>query len=250
MMHPRFSRIRRFKNGELDARSRRRMADHLAGCPRCQDRLRSVDRVRDRIREATRLEPPAGLWERIEASRRQGAEVILPGAEDERRSRRGPLRASWAAILILAFAGLGTAAVVAAPGGAWLRPLQELFAPAVEAPETAGVQVPVSGSSVVVALEEPAGALEVHIGWRRGSELGVRATGPAARAVFRPTSDGVRVIGAGAGELDVTLPGGVTRAELTVDGTLRWIYENGRARTLPGSTGSPEIRIESGGGER
>lgn len=248
ILHPRFHRLRRFKDGHLDGRARSRTAEHLAGCARCQERLRSIGRIRDGVREATRIEPSPALWERIEESRRQGREVILPGRSGGDDPRRAPRRLSWAAVLVLALLGAGTAAVVAAPPGSWLRPLRDLFAPAVEeAPEPTGVQVPISGRSVTVAVERPADGLEVRIRLRRGSELGVRATGGAARAVFRPTAEGVRIIGAGAGRLDVALPGQIDRAVVTVDGAPRWVLEDGGARRVAPPGGGPEVRITTEG---
>lgn len=250
ILHPRFRRLRRYKDGDLDGRARSRTAEHLAGCARCQERLRSIARLRDRIREATRIEPSPGLWDRIEESRRRGREVILPVPAGNGVPRRTPRRLPWAAVLLLGLLGAGSAAVVAAPPGSWLRPIRDLFAPpAEEAPAIAGVQVPVSGDAVTVALERPADGLEVRIRLRPGSELGIRATGAAADALFRPTFDGVRVIGAGAGELEVALPAGVSRAVLTVDGAVRWTLEEGRARRTEAAEGAPRIRVRTGGGE-
>jgi len=249
IVHPRFRRLVRFKDRDLRGRTRSRVADHVAGCPRCQERLRSIGRTRHRVREATRIEPSPALWERIEESRSRGREVILPGPGGPAVPRRAPRRLSWAAALVLALLGAGTAAVVAAPPGSWLRPLRDLFVPAAEeAPEPTGVQVPISGGSVTVALESPADGLQVWIRLRRGSELGVRATGGAARAVFRPTARGVRIIGAGAGRLEVALPAPIDRALVTVEGVPRWILEDGRVRSLAAPGDGPEVRITTEGG--
>jgi hypothetical protein len=252
IIHPRFGRLRSFKDGDLEGRARRRVARHLAGCARCQDRLRSIEEIRTRIHDATRVQPPPELWDRIEESRSRGRHVILPGAGPARsRETRSP-RLRVAALLALALVGTGAAAVAAAGPGSWLRPVRDLFVPpATEVPDkVAGVQVPIGGPEVTVAVESPEDGLEVVVRRGRGSELGIRATGDAADAVFRPMEDGVRITGPGRGRVEVNLPASVTRASVTVDGEPRWIMEGGRARTVAPDVGAAdvEVRVERGEG--
>lgn len=249
MIHPRFRRLRDFKSGELEGRARRRVARHLAGCPRCQDRLRSIEEIRSRVRAATDLRPPPGLWDRIEESRSRGRAVLLPegGAATMRGARS--LRPSWAALLVLALVGAGAVAAATLPGS-WLEPIRDLFAPAAEAPDpVAGVQVPIRGTEVAVAVESPADGLEVVVRRRRGSELGIRATGEAAGAIFRPLEDGVRITAPGSGRVEVDLPAMVTRAVVSVDGAPRWIMEDGRARTIAPAADAADVEIRVDRGE-
>lgn len=249
MIHPRFRRLRRFKDGDLEGRARRRVARHLAGCPRCQDRLRSIEEIRTRVRTATDLRPDPQLWDHILESRSRGRDVLLPeGGAAPRRGRRSP-RLSWAALLVLALVGAGAVAAATLPEG-WLEPIRELFTSAAEAPETvAGVQVPIEGTEVTVTLESPADGLEVVVRRRPGSELGIRATGEAAGAVFRPLQDGVRITDAGPGRVEVDLPGTVTRAVVSVDGAPRWIMEDGRARSIAPAAGAADVEIRVDRGE-
>lgn len=251
IIHPRFGRLRSFKDGDLEGRARRRVARHLAGCARCQDRLRSIDELRTRVRDATRVQPPPELWKRIEDSRRQGREVILPRAGPARMRGDGSRHLTWAALLVLALVGTGAVAVAAAGPGSWLRPVRDLFVPpAAEIPDkVAGVQVPIDGTEVTVALESPADGLEVLVRPRQGSELGIRATGDAADAVFRPLEDGVRITRPGPGRVEVDLPGSVTRATVTVDGEPRWIMEDGGVRTIAPRAGAPDVDVRVDRGE-
>lgn len=245
IIHPRFRRLRAFKDGDLKERARRRTARHLAECARCQDRLRSVEEIRRRVRDATRLQPPPALWERIRESRSRGREIILPGAGPARfRGTRSP-RLAWAAFVMLALVATGAAAVAAAGPGSWLRPIRDLFIrPAAEAPEkVAGVQVPIEGTEVTVTLESAADGLEVLVRRGRGPELGIRATGDAADAVFRPLENGVRITGPGPGRVEVELPGAVTRAVVTVDGEPRWILDDGGARGITPRPGGPDVDV-------
>lgn len=246
--HPRFGRLRGFKDGDLKGRARERTARHLAECARCQHRLRSIGEIRRRIRDATLIQPPPELWERIRESRSRGREVILPGTRPTRSGASGWPRLSWTAVLILALSGIGGAAVAAAGPGSWLRPIRDLFVPpAAEAPgKVAGVQVPIAGTEVTVAVESPADGLDVVVRRHRSSELGIRATGDAADAVFRPLEDGVRITRPGPGRVEVALPGAVTRAVVTVDGEPRWMMEDGRARTIPPGAGSPDVEVRVG----
>ncbi len=160
-----------------------------------------------------------------------------------------PSRSSWAALLVLALLGAGGVAAATLPGR-WLEPIRELFAPAAEAPETvAGVQVPIRGTEVTVALESPADGLEIVVRRRRGSELGIRATGEAAGAVFRPLEEGVRITAPGPGRVEVDLPGAVTRAMVSVDGAPRWIMEDGRARRIAPAADAADVEIRVDRGE-
>lgn len=160
-----------------------------------------------------------------------------------------PSRPSWAALLVLALVGAGGVAAATLPEG-WLDSVRDFLAPAAEAPEAvAGVQVPIRGTEVTVVLESPADGLEVVVRRRRGSELGVRATGEAADAVFRPLEDGVRITAPGPGRVDVDLPGAVTRAVVSVDGAPRWIMEDGRARAIAPSAGAADVEIRVDRGE-
>lgn len=250
--HPRFRRLREFKDGDLKGRVRKRTARHLAECARCQDRLRFIREIRGRIRDATRVQPPPELWERIRESRSRGQDVILPGAGPVRIRGSRSLRLSWAVFLVLALVGAGAAAVAAAGPGSWLRPIRDLLMPpAAEAPgKVAGVEVPTAGTEVTVAVESPADGLEVLVRRWRGSELRIRATADAAEAVFRPLEDGVRVTRPGPGRVEVELPEAVTRAMVTVDGEPRWIMEDGRVRRIAPVAGAPavDVRVDRGEG--
>lgn len=247
ILHPGFRRLRRFKDGELEGSARRRLADHLAGCARCQDWLRSIEEIRGRVRDATDIEPPPDLWGRIRESRNRGEKVILPSSGSTKSRTPRISRTSRAAILLLSLVGAGAAAVVAAPPGSWLRPVREFFAPPVahEPERTTGIRVPITGDVVTVAVEDPADGLQVGLRRRAGSELGVRAFGGAANAVFRPSSDGVRITRAGAGRLEIDLPGTVNRALVTVDGDSRWVMQDGRARRIAPGGDAPDVEIHT-----
>ncbi|MGH7476049.1 MAG: zf-HC2 domain-containing protein [Longimicrobiales bacterium] len=87
VLHPGFVRLSRYADQELAPRARRRVADHLAGCPRCRERLRFIREI-DLAARAIPVEPPRDrVLDRILARRAAGERVILP-TSDPRPARR------------------------------------------------------------------------------------------------------------------------------------------------------------------
>lgn len=80
MIHPRFRTLERFVDNELDLRTRRRTADHLADCARCRERLEWLNSLPERAARATHVQAKDGMLDIILERRASGERAILPTA--------------------------------------------------------------------------------------------------------------------------------------------------------------------------
>lgn len=100
--HPHEQELLAFQTHQLGESARRRLADHLADCTRCRRVIQLHREVRAAF-AAPAPAAPAGLLDRILASRAAGYAVVLPTAEVDAR-RPGiaiPHRAAVAALALL-----------------------------------------------------------------------------------------------------------------------------------------------------
>lgn len=251
ILHPGFRRLREFAGGELAPAERRRVAAHLAGCPRCRRAVASTRAVVAAAAEETAAAVPEGAWERILARRAAGEEVILPAADPAPPARGG--RASRAlpraAVLVLGVAGIASATILAPP----LRPLWERAVGADPAPveadasrrpaappaarpaaedAVAGMLVAPVDGAVAIVVERPHPDVRIRVRPGGGVQLAVRATGAAATALFRTGPGRVAIVEPGPGEVQVDLPRAVRTATLVVDGRPYLRMRDGRIHVL------------------
>jgi hypothetical protein len=251
MPHPPHHALRGYAEDSLPAGRRRRVARHLLRCERCRREVRAVGEIRAAAREATGPPPPDHLWSRIEARRATGERVILPSGDAPGRGRAAGARGAgaWlrrAAVLLLAVAGVASATALPA--------VRERLAPLLGAPETepaatpgplpaaegagavpaarGGIILEPGGAYVRVAVEESAAGLRLSVRLTDRDEVAIRAYGAAADATFRSAAGEVGIRGAGPGEIEIDLPLGARRIDLTADGTILLAKDGERVRLL------------------
>jgi hypothetical protein len=249
LLHPSFRRLKAYADGLAPSRRRERLAEHLEACGRCRDIVREVGEIRARL--ATWREPvPETAWPAIVARLDRVAGPTVDRGSAAGRVGLRPASGAWpralarAAVLVLAAAGLLSAAVPGSPVRSWIEalvargladapaPMPTAPPPGVEIeapPPVAGVVLPARRPVSIVVLQAPP-ELRVRVTTVAGGDAVVRATGAAASAIFRPRGDGVEVVAPGAGSLEIELP--VTGARITLDmnGQRYLVSEGGEIR--------------------
>ncbi|HEX6940426.1 MAG TPA: zf-HC2 domain-containing protein [Longimicrobiales bacterium] len=209
-------------DGELHGEERAHIERHLAGCRECAGLLAEL---RD---AAAALEAALALLDRP---------APLDAAERAMRARRVLGRAVWsrrallrAAVLVLGFAAVGSAAIPDSPirswaAAAWRKGVDAIAGGEVEqaprpaaAPAEAGVSILPHEGRVVIVVESPAPGVRARIRMVPGERVAVRALGAAATARFRTGPGRVEIVGPGTGELEVDVPASLAGAEIEVDG--------------------------------
>lgn len=104
--HPHESHLSDYVEGALSPDERRRLADHLADCTRCRNRVRFIRELRTALRDLPTPSPRSTLFEEIWERREAGERRILPVAPPAPPSGRR----SWAAAAAIVLALLGAAA--------------------------------------------------------------------------------------------------------------------------------------------
>ncbi|HYJ80593.1 MAG TPA: zf-HC2 domain-containing protein [Longimicrobiaceae bacterium] len=229
-------------DGELAGAERHAAEAHLAACPACAAEQRGLRSAQERMRTVlAEADAPAPVAQAQMALRRRAAR-----ASQAAKGRRALLRA---AVLVLGVAGAATAAV-AVPGspipglitdilpGA-KDPLRETVGPrpapapaalAEDAPT--GVSILPEAGSVRVVLSGSAPGLRVRTRLVDGAHAEVHASAAAARARFRTSPGRIEVVGAGAGEVTVSLPRGARAAFVEVNGRVYVAKEGGSLRVM------------------
>jgi hypothetical protein len=177
ILHPAFSYISRFADGDLRGMTRTWVTRHLARCVRCRATLTAIRGTAADARDAPAPAPSFDLLDRILARRRAGERVILPMADPP----PGPWRWRHAARVAAAIAVLLTSGVALRAAQGW----GELeFAPA----------RPVRGARLVVQYHEAsrfAGAERLTLlGRYRTADDSVPGAAAPAAAVAALVSDG------------------------------------------------------------
>ena len=137
-------RISRMLDGDLSARERAELADHLDSCPECSAVYEAFAALRDGLRDAAE-EPPAALTDRIMARvREETPPVVTIPQKPKKKNRVLPILAAAACLVLivgagrLLFAPKGSAAPMLASGNAYEEAAMEAPAEAAEAaPEPA-----------------------------------------------------------------------------------------------------------------
>lgn len=260
--------LQRVVDGELPAQDRAEATLHLSTCRSCQDALAAMRT------DTARASALLGMLE-------HDAPLQAAHAEFTRRRRSAPPSVrtrsfgTWgghgarqallrAAVLLLTITGVAVAAVPGSPVREWITevvlPQREAAAPDLApAPEAAageaeveeraptGVFVSPDEGRIRVVLSAPSPDLQVRTRVTTEPRAAVYATGDAAGARFRTAPGRVEVIGAGPGELEVSLPASATSAYVEVNGRV-YVAKDGRllrvfAPHASGTPGEPVFRV-------
>lgn len=148
MIHPRFTLLARYAEGESKNPTRAKVGSHLRGCAACRATVAELRELAAAAASAPAPPTPAGALDRVLARRAAGERVILP-TETATRDRRAPSR-RWI--------GAAAAAVVAA-----LALSSGLFL------STAELQA--DSSELRFIPDEPVAGQEVRVEYRASSLL-------------------------------------------------------------------------------
>jgi hypothetical protein len=77
-LHPSFKTLNLYHDRELAENRRRRVAAHLADCPKCRDTIQFLRKIDEAARTYPMRDPGADLFQRILDRRESGERVILP----------------------------------------------------------------------------------------------------------------------------------------------------------------------------
>jgi hypothetical protein len=250
--HPDIARLRRFAASELVGTVRTRTARHLEHCDACRRTSRWTDEVVRTAALATAPPAPADAWTAIERRVRRDEALILPVAGPARAAAQ-PLRGVRIAALALFVAGGLAAAVPGSPLRAWIErtmgaAVTETDArppagePAGTAPEVTYV-LPAAAGSAVVALERPAGGVELRVRVGAVDELEVHLQGAAVDAQVRTAAGRLTISGATGGQVQVVLPAALGAARIEVNGVVYLTKQGATVTVLAAEADSlgPEI---------
>lgn len=257
MIHLEEGTLQELLDGELPPGERARAEAHLAACGACAGELAELRGLTERTSALLGLveaAPPVLQAQAAFARHRRGGGALV-------QARRALPRA---AVLVLAVAGAAAAAAVpGSPVREWVgslaapeRVAQEQPAqpaPAPPAPGAAPVKMAPKAVSILpaegrvrVAVSGSSPELRVRARLVPGAKAEVTATGAAATARFRTGPGRIEVLGAGPGELVVTLPSDAQAAFVEVNGRVYAAKQDGRLRSLAprvaGSSDEPVFR--------
>lgn len=264
MTHATEGTLQAYLDGEMGSAAEAELAHHLDGCPACAAELQELESAGARFRQVVALagaEPPVLRARAALAAGRRPEPSVARAAEPAARwravSRLGAGGFAKAAMLLLALAGSGAAAI---PGSPVRRVLEttfarvaQFFAPAVPVavdPTTevpaAGAEATVTGSRmgvlpsagrVRVVLEAPAeGVLDVTV--RLVDEaLAQVATAPGEGVRFRTGPGRIEATTLPAGAVTVDIPRAAVTAEVEVGGVVHAVKQ-GSELQLAGPAGA------------
>ena len=245
-------------DGELPPGARAEAEAHLATCTACAGELAELRGLTARTSALLGLveaaPPVLAAQARFARHRRAG------GAFKE--ARRALPRA---AVLVLAVAGVAAAAAIpGSPAREWVRnlglaersaqptavqPAPEAAAPAPVVMAPKAISILPSDGHIRIAVSASSPELRVRARLVPGAKAEVTATGAAATARFRTGPGRIEVLGAGPGELVVTLPADAEAAFVEVNGRVLAAKEGGELRSLaPRVAGSATEPVFRAGG--
>lgn len=245
-------------DGELPPGARAGVEAHLASCPACAEQMAELRGLTERTSALLGLveaAPPVLAAQAAFARQRRSG-----GAGALRQARRALPRA---AVLVLAVAGAAAAAAIpGSPVREWVGGLGVAeraeqpappATPATPAPEAAPAEMAPKAVSILpadghvrIAVGGSSPELRVRARLVPGAKAEVIATGAAATARFSTGPGRIVVLGAGPGELVVTLPADARAAFIEVNGRVFAAKEGGELRSLAprvaGSAAEPVFR--------
>ncbi|HEU0302703.1 MAG TPA: hypothetical protein VFR37_24795 [Longimicrobium sp.] len=242
-------------DGELPPGARAGEEAHLASCPACAGQLAELRGLTERASALLGLveaAPPVLAAQAAFARQRRSGGALY-------QARRALPRA---AVLVLAVAGAAAAAVVpGSPVREWVdalatperatqvapvqpAPAAPAPAPVEAAPKAVSILASEGRVRVVVSASSP--ELRVRVRLVPGAKAEVTATGAATTARFRTGPGRIELMGAGPGEVVVTLPADADAAFVEVNGRVFAAKEGDRLRSLAprvaGSAAEPVFR--------
>ncbi|WP_420128163.1 anti-sigma factor family protein [Longimicrobium sp.] len=245
-------------DGEMPPGARAEAEAHLASCPACAGELAELRGLTARASALLGLveaAPPVLAAQARFARHRRGG-----GAMSE--ARRALPRA--AALVLLLAGAAAAAAIPGSPAREWVRGLgvsqrEEQPAPpqaAPEAPAPAVVEVAPKAVSINpsegrirIAVTASSPELRVRARLVPGAKAEVTATGAASTARFRTGPGRIEVMGAGPGELVITLPADADAAFVEVNGRVLAAKQGAALRSLaPRVAGSATEPVFRAGG--
>jgi hypothetical protein len=259
MIHLEEGTLQELLDGELPPGDRARAESHLATCSACAGELAELRGLTERTSALLGLveaAPPVLQAQAAFARHRRGGGALV-------QARRALPRA--AALVLLAAGAAAAAALPGSPVREWVgslaapdrvaqeQPVQPApaaapeAAPAEMAPKAVSI-LPADGR-VHVAVSGSSPELRVRTRLVPGAKAEVTATGAAATARFRTGPGRIEVLGAGPGELVVTLPADAEAAFVEVNGRVYAAKQDGRLRSLaPRVAGSADEPVFRAGG--
>lgn len=264
MTHATEGTLQAYLDGEMGSPAAAELTDHLGRCPACAAELRELESAGARFHDAVTLvaaEPPLlRAQAALAAARRQDVAVVRsdePVTHWRAVSRLGAGSFAKAAMLLLALAGAGAAAI---PGSPVRRALEttfarvaQFFAPAVPVALDPALDAPVVDAGTVVTgsrmgvlpaagqvrvvLEAPAvGALDITV--RLVDEpLAHVATAPGDGVRFRTGPGRIEATELPAGAVLVEIPRAAVAAEVEVGGVV-YAVKRGSELQLSGPAGT------------
>jgi anti-sigma factor RsiW len=264
MTHATEGLLQAYLDGEIDSPAVAELREHLDGCELCSSELRELQSAAVHVHEALGLiaadAPMLRARAAIAAARRESTpvqQVSEPASAWRRLSRLGAGSFARAAMLLLALAGAGAAAI---PGSPVRLALETTFArvaqffgagngavavdagaeaPSGAAPEAAigsrmGV-LPADGR-VRVLLHPPGGEVEVTVRLVDAARAQVETAMAGQGVRFRTGAGRIEVAGLGAGRVIIEIPRTVQAATIEVNGLIH-VYKQGAVLQLSGPAG-------------
>jgi hypothetical protein len=244
-------------DGEIAGSAETELREHIAACDQCAGELHEVQRLSARAHAAlSLLEAPVPM---LRAQAAIAAERRAP-ARGWRKTRVGAWGIAKAAMLLLALAGMASAAI---PDSPVRRALETTFArvaqlftgedaalqptaPAVVEPaapllETADMAIVPSDGRVRVVLHAPAGDIDVEVRLVDGARARVETAMTTQDVRLRSAAGRIEVSGMSEGRVVVSIPSWVPSATVEVAGRVA-VYKRGALLHLtgPAGTGSGE----------
>lgn len=262
MTHATEGLLQAYLDGEIDGTAEAELRDHLGRCTACAAELESLRRVGLHTHEALGLlvAPPAPML-RARAAVSAERRVTPRGAR-----RLGASSLAKAAMLLLALAGAGAAAIPDSPVRRALEStiarVAELFRaeetpvavpaePGVEAPAPlamSGASVTPSNGRVRIVLHTPAEGTEVIVRLSDTGRADVETATAAAGVRFRTGAGRLEVTNLSAGTVTIDIPRAVQNATVEIDGSV-YAYKRGSMLQLSGPAGEesgPQVSFRIG----
>jgi hypothetical protein len=256
MTHATDGLLQAYLDGEIDGTAEAELRGHLAACGACAQELNVLESASARAHDALSVldvtAPMMRARARLAAERRTADPLV-----GRRRSlpRMGGRSLAKAAMLLLALAGAGAAAIPESPVRRALEStiarVAQLFgpgaqAPVAEVPVTApapvepltpgGMGVLPADGRVRVVLQAPAGEVSVVVRLVESQRATVQTATDGAGVRFRTAPGRVEVGGLTSGEVTISIPRGTRDATVEIGGAV-WAYKQGNVLQLTGPAG-------------
>jgi hypothetical protein len=264
MSHAAEGSLQAYLDGEIDAAAAAQLVDHLAVCPACTHELAALQRGSELAHNALALLDTPPQLIRVRAA--LAAERRAP----RRFARLGASSLAKAAMLLLALAGAGAAAI---PGSPVRRALEATFArvaqlftgdearpvdiaeppapaadPAMPGRDVASISIAPADNAVRVMLHAPAGPVDVTVRLADRSRANVVATTVESGVRFVSATGRLEVVGLGTGEVVIEIPRTLEHASIQVGGQVH-VYKQASQLHLSGPAGTgqgSEVRFRIG----